>query len=616
MSKNAELTTRSSIARGPKARVAIAAVAVLLGASGSAAASESNSLLPNGTPIDVTVDLPADGTEYVATAGGVAVDVEGTASVGFGDGDTTITYVLDVSGSVNDPSNTDCGGDVNGDGLPDTILDCEVTGVLALNDVAATSGAVDEVGIAIYGRFGAAADMAPDAGSDPITAPDAGPGDVETVATSVVSHEIHAGPTQFTPVNVNRRNTNFAAGVAAATRIVEASTNGTNLVVFISDGQSNSGGAEFAANVGALAATGAIVHAFAVGASSTCGLGNDGTLQEIADATDGTCTGVPDPADLSDLLAGLLDSSLDQLALSVDGGAPVVIENADISLALPQDGPVTVTYSTLVAGLDLGAHTMCVTAIGQDPGGVGDSGPACTIVYVYDIELAPPTSTKELGTDTTHTVDATILGESGTVEGRTVTFVVTDGPNAGTTGGGVTAADGSVPWTYENTGVGGVDTIRACFTVADPTGETACATATVEWRDTTPPLAACLPGPNPHGDRIPPAGSSSLPGPKGGQNEDGFYDLAARDAVDPSPDVYVIDEATGHMFGPYPAGTKIKWTQAPGAEPKERKMGSDRGRAGAVAWHLTGQGDMLVYATDASGNSSDPITCLVPPFPK
>ena len=208
------------------------------------------------------------------------------------------------------------------------------------------------------------------------------------------------------------------------------------------------------------------------------------------------------------------------------------------------------------------------------------------------------------------------------VGSRVVTFTVTDGPNVGTTGVCTVDVDcttdsaGKVSWTYENSGLGGTDTIEACFTVADPTGQTGCAEATVRWADTTPPLAACLPGPNPHGEHIPPAGWSSLPGAKGGQNEDGFYDLMAEDAVDPDPQVFAVDEATGFVFGPYPAGTIVKWTQAPGAPPAEKKMGSDKGKAGAVDFHLRGQGDMLIFAVDASGNASDPLVCLVPPLPK
>ncbi|MDF1594986.1 MAG: VWA domain-containing protein [Acidimicrobiia bacterium] len=606
-------------------RLIVPTAIVLVFASLPALASSSATLLPNGTPIDVTLDAPFDGTEYVvpSISGTVDVDVEGTASVGFGSGDATVVYVLDVSGSVENDSLGDCGGDLNADAIFNSILDCQIAGLLALNQAAINSGSVDEVGLAVYGRRSQVADMTPGGGDDPTTTPDAGPGDVGTVLTSVVALAGQAGPTQFTPKDADRGRTNFSAGVAAATTIVGASSNTTNIVVFLSDGLSNDGAfTEFSDNVAALGATGAVAHSFAVGQAASCAGGNNGTLQAIADGTGGTCTQVSNPADLADVIFGLLSSTLDSLELSVDGGAPVTIPNGDISLPLPQDGPIAVTYSTPANGLGVGSHTMCVTAFGADAGGPGDSGPACTTVSVYAIDLAPPDATKELGVDTTHTVTATIAGEAGTVGGRLVTFTIVDGPNTGTTGTCTLNLDctadaaGNVSWTYTNTGGGGTDVIQACFTVADPTGQTGCARATVLWADTTPPLAACLPGPNPHGQKIPPAGSSSLPGPKGGQNEDGFYDLAAEDLVDPSPQVYAVDEGTGFVFGPYPAGTIVKWTQAPGAPPAEKKMGSDKGQAGAVDWHLRGQGDMLIYAVDASGNASDPLVCLVPPLPK
>jgi hypothetical protein len=45
-------------------------------------------------------------------------------------------------------------------------------------------------------------------------------------------------------------------------------------------------------------------------------------------------------------------------------------------------------------------------------------------------------------------------------------------------------------------------------------------------------------------------------------------------------------------------------------------MGSTNGQAGAVAVKITGTGDALVVAVDASGNVSAPAECLVPPPPK
>ena len=98
--------------------------------------------------------------------------------------------------------------------------------------------------------------------------------------------------------------------------------------------------------------------------------------------------------------------------------------------------------------------------------------------------------------------------------------------------------------------------------------------------------------------------------PPPGQNEDGFYQLNATDAVDPNPRIFVVDSGTGTVFGPYPSGTNIKYVQAPGATPSASPM------AGAVAWMIKGQGDMLVYAVDGSGNQSDNLSCLVPPPPK
>jgi hypothetical protein len=123
---------------------------------------------------------------------------------------------------------------------------------------------------------------------------------------------------------------------------------------------------------------------------------------------------------------------------------------------------------------------------------------------------------------------------------------------------------------------------------------------------------------NPHGNKTPPAGSTTLPGPKGGQNEDGFYELTATDNRD-EPEaitIYVLDLGSGTEFGPFAVGTKIKYTEAPGATPRQKEMGSSKGKAGAIDWHITGNGDACVYAVDSSGNEAECVSCLVPPLPK
>ena len=134
--------------------------------------------------------------------------------------------------------------------------------------------------------------------------------------------------------------------------------------------------------------------------------------------------------------------------------------------------------------------------------------------------------------------------------------------------------------------------------------------------DTTPPEVWCIETVNPHGKNVPPAGSTTPPGPKGGQNEDGFYELFAEDNEDPEPEIFVVDSITGVTFGPFENGTKIKYTEANGAKPSIKEMGSDKGQAGAIYWHIKGQGDMILMAIDDSGNVASCDCCLVPPKPK
>ena len=54
------------------------------------------------------------------------------------------------------------------------------------------------------------------------------------------------------------------------------------------------------------------------------------------------------------------------------------------------------------------------------------------------------------------------------------------------------------------------------------------------------------------------------------------------DNVDPSPEFFVVDTGSGTVFGPFPSGTRIKYTEAPGAAPEQKPMG---GPNSAVAYH-------------------------------
>jgi len=127
-------------------------------------------------------------------------------------------------------------------------------------------------------------------------------------------------------------------------------------------------------------------------------------------------------------------------------------------------------------------------------------------------------------------------------------------------------------------------------------------------------LVDCVETANPHGKKTPPAGRTTLPGPMGGQNEDGFYELIVREGDD--VELFVEDQGSGAVFGPFLDRDKIKYTEAPGATPSSKTIGSTTGQAGAITVHITGTGDMGVFGEDASGNESDLVFCLVPPPPK
>ena len=115
----------------------------------------------------------------------------------------------------------------------------------------------------------------------------------------------------------------------------------------------------------------------------------------------------------------------------------------------------------------------------------------------------------------------------------------------------------------------------------------------------------CAESVNPHGQNVPPAGSTTLPGPNGGQNEDGFYKIG----TDVGTSVSVV--TGGVTFGPFPSGSVIKYTQAPGSTPSSTSIGSPNGQAGAVIVHITGPDELVVRSVDGATT-----TCLVPPPPK
>jgi hypothetical protein len=203
-------------------------------------------------------------------------------------------------------------------------------------------------------------------------------------------------------------------------------------------------------------------------------------------------------------------------------------------------------------------------------------------------------------------------GDFGAVEGAEVEIEITSGPNAGTMTSGLTDANGqvSLTWTpWVDPASLGTDSVSAWL--LNPDGVRVASTdAAKNWVDTTPPTATCVETVNPHGKKIPQA-----PG-KGGQaqNQDGFYVLGGADVVWPSDSLalYVTDDGSGTVFGPYAIGTTINYTEAD-ASPQAKTI---RGPNSATDWHIIGNGDGVLTVVDGSGNVSAGAACPVPPARK
>ena len=133
----------------------------------------------------------------------------------------------------------------------------------------------------------------------------------------------------------------------------------------------------------------------------------------------------------------------------------------------------------------------------------------------------------------------------------------------------------------------------------------------VEVVDTTPPEVWCVESVNPHGNNIPGEKRSDKAKDKA-QNPDGFYQLFAEDNCSDVEDIEIFVSG----FGPFKSGDVVKITEAPGATPSMKKIGSANGQAEAVVAHLILDSDPVITAVDGNGNIGPCGDCLVPPPPK
>jgi hypothetical protein len=168
-----------------------------------------------------------------------------------------------------------------------------------------------------------------------------------------------------------------------------------------------------------------------------------------------------------------------------------------------------------------------------------------------------------------------------------------------------------VVWSHGPTYVFPLGDTTVTVTAIDASGNVGSDTVVVHVVDTTPPELECVEATNPHGEKTP-AGK----GKGSGRNPDGFYQLFTEDICDPNPVIYIGTESDPYLFGPFESGIIVKITEAPGAVPECKPIGSAKGEANSVAYHVTLPADPYVTVVDFSGNEQSCTDCLVPRKPK
>lgn len=470
-------TGRRGTPRRAGSRSIIGAAVLALAMIGTTAALGADGSLPGGTSITVDIDDPAGDLTIIVDDEGDTIDLTltGTASVAGSAAvkNTTLIYILDLSGSMWSGAGVDC----TEDGSNDSRLVCQAEAVAFLNELAASPASpVGFTGVGSYSSSGNVynVDLDPDRAEDRYLVPpdydgdDNGVPDLEDVVRGLPAGGL----------------TNFSAGLDQALFLLDRSTTPVNRVVYISDGVPNTGGNvnNYAGDFDGYGAT--RIDTFAITAGSGCDVGSAtyGTLDDIATlgTIDGTCTEVEDLSDLSFVLGQILSSELTALTGTINGGEPVALTTVDPEL--PQEGPATAGFTWDVEGLGVGTHELCVTASGSDGGGEGSVTECRTVTVTTPLpeglHLAPETAITAVGEE--HTVTATLVDGGGDpVADAEVVFTVTDGPHEGTTGSATTDEDGQATFTYEGADVG-TDTIVATYTPEEGDELTSNA-VTVDW---------------------------------------------------------------------------------------------------------------------------------------
>ncbi|MEU5949087.1 VWA domain-containing protein [Micromonospora sp. NPDC047465] len=310
------------------------------------------------------------------------------------------------------------------------------------------------------------------------------------------------------------------------------------------------------------------------------GLDATGQATAVVSATGGQLVGSSPDTVTAAILAGLrdLDVTVTPTVTSCDAGLSVGFDAASRTQQSGTDVPFAETI-TVAADAAQGAEL------------------TCTVDFLLNGLSGGPAFTQQIRVRVNDVTPPTVVVDDRTVEATSPAGAVIDYPATATDNVDGPLTPTCVPPPGSTFPLGA--TTVTC-TATDAAGNTGSDTAVMRVVDTTPPATACVPTNNPSGGTIP-----------GSYNPDGFYELTSTDVVDTAVQVFIGDAADPSVrFGPFPAGTKIKLVQAPGAQSRVKDGTGD------IDYKVTLRGDALIVGVDDAGNASSPAVCLVAPPPK
>ncbi len=285
-----------------------------------------------GQPLRIQIVEPVLGQGFVP---GTAITLTGQAVIGALNAPASLLYVVDVSSSTQEPVNQDCNGNgstdsgdnLNNNAFQGDTLDCEISGVIALNQ-SLVSSSIISAGIILFAESAAAADTNPQqAGRQPFSPVQADQNnntsrDLEEVSRSLTTERVG----QFTPITVPG-GTDFNDALTTIAQTFATQSAPHKIAYFLSDGEHYEPLAgPFlegpTSPLATVAQAGITVNTYSVGGNGT-GCGATAALRKIADRTGGVCTAVIDPSKLNTVLPGTRPTGIDHVEITVNNSAPI-----------------------------------------------------------------------------------------------------------------------------------------------------------------------------------------------------------------------------------------------------------------------------------------------------